>query len=137
MAAGVADGKVILLERAQNDTWSTREFQAHDGGINGLSWGPATHPCLLLAENNDYMNPNNEKAHTLVSKRFITGGMDGRVKMWQQNFDTAQFDLVSEIGAQASSQGGASSAHDDWVRDVAWCNNVGLLKDLVATVSED
>ena len=28
-------------------------------------------------------------------------------------------------------------AHDDWVRDVAWCNNVGIMKDMIATCGED
>lgn len=27
--------------------------------------------------------------------------------------------------------------HDDWVRDVAWCNNIGLMSDTIATCSED
>ena len=28
-------------------------------------------------------------------------------------------------------------AHEDWVRDVAWCNNIGIMKDMIATVGED
>ena len=28
-------------------------------------------------------------------------------------------------------------AHEDWVRDVAWCNNIGLLQDTIASCSED
>jgi len=55
LAAGVADGKVHVIERGQNDQWSQKSFEAHDAGINGLSWGPATEPCLFMAENNDYM----------------------------------------------------------------------------------
>jgi len=36
-----------------------------------------------MAENNDIMNPAiNEKALSIVPKRFVTGGMDGRVKIW-------------------------------------------------------
>jgi hypothetical protein len=32
------------------------------------------------------MNPSaNDKALALVSKRFVTGGMDGLVKIWQEN----------------------------------------------------
>ena len=27
--------------------------------------------------------------------------------------------------------------HDDWIRDVAWCNNIGLLYDTIASCSED
>jgi protein transport protein SEC13 len=30
-----------------------------------------------------------------------------------------------------------SGAHDDWVRDVAWCSNIGTMKDVIATVGED
>ena len=33
--------------------------------------------------------------------------------------------------------GKESFAHEDWVRDVAWCNNIGLSYDLIATVGED
>ena len=41
---------------------------------------------MLLAENNDIMNPAiNEKALALVAKRFVTGGMDGKVKIWQES----------------------------------------------------
>ena len=29
------------------------------------------------------------------------------------------------------------SAHNDWVRDVAWCNNIGTTKDMIATCGED
>lgn len=84
MAAGSADGKIHILARDQNDTWTHTSFFGHNGGINGLSWGPSTEPCLLLAENNDIMNPSvNEKALALVPMRFVTGGMDGKVKIWQ------------------------------------------------------
>ncbi len=27
--------------------------------------------------------------------------------------------------------------HADWVRDVAWCNNIGLVTDTIASCSED
>lgn len=84
LAAGSADGRVHILQRNQSDQWQYTSFEAHDGGINGLSWGPATDPCILLAENNDYMNPQqNGKALSLVNKRFVTGGMDGKVKVWE------------------------------------------------------
>ena len=29
------------------------------------------------------------------------------------------------------------AAHDDWVRDVSWSNNIGLMQDTVASCSED
>lgn len=30
-----------------------------------------------------------------------------------------------------------NNTHDDWVRDVAWCSNIGTMKDMIATVGED
>lgn len=84
LAAGCADGKVHVVSRNQQDAWAVKSFEAHDGGINGVSWGPPTEPCLLMAENNDVMNPQvNNQALALVSKRFVSGGMDGKVKIWQ------------------------------------------------------
>ena len=34
-------------------------------------------------------------------------------------------------------QGKGVGSHDDWIRDVAWCNNIGLLHDTIASCSED
>lgn len=34
--------------------WDLVTFTGHDGGINGINWGPPTEPCLLLIERNDY-----------------------------------------------------------------------------------
>lgn len=129
LAAGVADGKVHILERNNQDQWSQRSQEAHDAGINGLSWGPATEPCLFMAENNDYMTQQNEKSYSLVSKRFVTAGMDGKVKIWKENQSTAQF--------EPTCLGNNQTAHEDWARDVAWCNNVGMMQDLIASVGED
>ena len=28
-------------------------------------------------------------------------------------------------------------SHSDWVRDVAWCSNIGLMQEMVASCSED
>ena len=85
LAAGSADGNVHLLRRDDSDNWGHKHWRAHNAGINGLSWGPATEPCLLLAENNDIMNPGaNDKALARVPMRFVTGGMDGEVKIWQE-----------------------------------------------------
>lgn len=27
--------------------------------------------------------------------------------------------------------------HGDWVRDVAWCSNIGLMHEMIASCSED
>lgn len=51
-------------------------MDAHDAGITGLSWGPATEPCLLLAENYEYMTGSNNQSVNLVPKRLVTCSMD-------------------------------------------------------------
>jgi len=28
-------------------------------------------------------------------------------------------------------------SHNDWVRDVAWCANIGLMHEMIASCSED
>ena len=33
--------------------------------------------------------------------------------------------------------GQTKQAHEDWVRDVAWSGNIGLMSDMIATVGED
>jgi WD40 repeat protein len=53
----------------------------------------------------------------------VSGGCDKKVKQW--TFKDGKF-TEAEL-----------TTHDDWVRDVAWCNNIGLLHDTVATCSED
>ena len=57
LAAGCADGKVYVLSRSSSDEWDLKQLPAHDSGINGICWGPVSEPCILMAENNDLMNP--------------------------------------------------------------------------------
>ena len=47
LAAGSADGKIHIISRKGDDTWSSTEIVAHDGGVNAISWGPATEPSML------------------------------------------------------------------------------------------
>ena len=64
--------------------WETNSFNAHDGGVTSLAWGPTSDPCMLVAENHDHNNaqPVTEKSYVLKPKRFVSGGMDGNVKIW-------------------------------------------------------
>ena len=70
----------------------------------------------------------------LRARRFVSGGMDRSVKIWKESPQNQQFEVVNVLNI-----GGASSkqAHEDWVRDVAWSNNIGLMTDMIATVGED
>ena len=46
------------------------------------------------------------------------------MKFW--HFIDNQFVITKEI-----------LAHDDWIRDIAWSNNIGLIQDTLASCSED
>lgn len=47
LAAGSADGKIHILQRKGDDTWTTFSFEGHNGGVNAISWGPSTDPSML------------------------------------------------------------------------------------------
>jgi len=122
LAAGSSDGKVHILQRKSDDKWEHSFFDAHDGGVNAVSWGPATEPSML--SNEHISSQIDQQQFTLPPKRFVTGACDGKVKIW--SFKENKFELLKDIGV-----------HDDWVRDVAWSNNIGLLHDTIASCSED
>ena len=50
LAAGSADGKVHIIQRKPDDSWTMMSFDAHDGGVNAVSWGPPTEPSMLSQE---------------------------------------------------------------------------------------
>jgi len=58
-------------------------------------------------------------------KRLVSGGNDCIVNLWEF-VDSSETPQCTKIGE-----------HTDWVRDVAWCNNIGLLHDMIASCSED
>lgn len=63
----------------------------------------------------------------------VSGGMDRSVKIWKENPQTSKFDVFTELNMG----GQTKQAHEDWVRDVAWSSNIGLMSDMIATVGED
>jgi WD40 repeat protein len=61
----------------------------------------------------------------LPPKRFVSAGVDQIIKFWV--FKENKFVEHHKI----------ANAHEDWIRDVAWCNNIGLMHDTIASCSED
>ena len=48
LAAGTAEGRLVIYVRNQDDQWAKiHDFIAHQSGVNGISWGPATEPAIL------------------------------------------------------------------------------------------
>ena len=66
---------------------------------------------------------------SLRPRRFVSGGMDRTAKIWKENPGNQKFEVVNELNMG----GQVKQAHEDWVRDVAWCSNVGLMFDMIAT----
>jgi len=71
-------------------------------------------------------NASGEKKFSLPPKRLASGGNDHKVLVWEFKSDGEQKPTKTEVGG-----------HDDWVRDVSWCGNMGLAYDMIASVSED
>lgn len=79
---------------------------------------------MLSQEHSSSQIDQQQQQFALPPKRFVSGGIDGRVKFWV--FKENKFVITKDL-----------PAHEDWVRDVAWCNNIGLMHDTVASCSED
>jgi len=47
----------------------------------------------------------------------VSGGIDAKVKLWE--YKDNQFDSQKEL-----------EAHEDWVRDVTYSNNIGFMQDM-------
>jgi len=120
LGAGSADGCVHIIQRKGDDTWTKVTYPGHDGGVNALSWGPSTEPSMLSQEHAS----SHLEGMALPPKRFVSAGCDRKIKFWLCK--ESKYEITKEI-----------LAHDDWVRDVAWCNNIGLVTDVVASCSED
>lgn len=118
LAAGTAEGRVVVFARDADDAWvKTHDFSAHKESVNGISWGPPTEPALLSDE-------GKSDKFILPPKRLVSGGNDNLVCLW-------------ELRDEAEPRKTVIGQHADWVRDVAWCNNIGLKADMVASCSED
>ena len=55
----------------------------------------------------------------------MTGGNDNQVLVWEISEDQQAPEPIT-VGS-----------HTDWVRDVAWCQNIGLKHEMIASCSED
>ena len=117
LAAGTAEGRLVIFRNTPEDEWcKTHDFTAHSSGVNGISWGQATEPAILAE------NPSSSAGAALGAgkfelppKRIVTGGNDREVCLWELK-DGEEGQVKTSVGS-----------HNDWVRDVAWCANIGLM----------
>ncbi|KAI9814489.1 MAG: GTPase-activating protein S13 [Thelocarpon impressellum] len=114
LACASSDGAVSILEFKDN-SWEHKIFPAHGIGANAVSWAPASSPGSLVSS----------APPTAALRRFVTGGSDNLVKIWDWN---------PELKSYAPSL--TLTGHTDWVRDVAWSPSI-LSKSYIASASQD
>lgn len=152
------DGKVLVWKET-NGNWSSREYKFHESSVNSISWAPHEFGLILACGSSDgrvsiltfksESSPDVQfiTAHMIgcnavswapatvspsagavssVPKRLVTGGCDNLVKIWR-------YDEASGAWKDEAVLGG----HSDWVRDVAWANNVGSQGSIIASCSQD
>ncbi len=118
----------LILATASSDTfvsvltytdgkWDTHRFQAHQIGVNAISWAPAVAPGAMLRSIAPPQPP---------CKRFATAGCDHLIKIWRFMPDENQWKCEEKL-----------KGHSDWVRDVAWSSNLGSPSSLLASCSQD
>jgi protein transport protein SEC13 len=115
LAAASTDGNVSVLEFKDN-AWSSSMFQAHAIGANAVSWAPSVGAGAVTSAT---------QSNAAALRRFVTGGSDCLVKIWDYSADTQSYSCVAEL-----------PGHSDWVRDVAWAPTI-LSKSYIASASQD
>ncbi|KAL9131243.1 MAG: hypothetical protein Q9217_000785 [Psora testacea] len=115
LACASSDGRVSILE-FEEGKWSHQIFEAHGAGVNAVSWAPAIAPGGLVSSKPDLG----------VKRRFVTGGSDCLVKIWDYNPQEKTYTPNISL-----------SGHTDWVRDVAWSPTTILSKSYIASCSQD
>ncbi|CAG8629470.1 1186_t:CDS:2, partial [Acaulospora colombiana] len=96
-----------------------KDIRTLKGGVNSVSWAPATIPGALVHITGGAPNVN-------VSKKFASGGCDNIIKIWTYREDSNDWKECETL-----------EGHTDWVRDIAWAPNVGLQKNYLASCSQD
>ena len=120
LACASSDGTVSVISYdASAGTWSVEKIErAHAVGCTGVSWAPAATPGSLVGAGG--------AGAVVDSKRLVTCGCDNLVKIWRRD------ETQNAWGCEAT-----LSAHADWVRDVAWSENLGLPMNTIASCGQD
>ncbi|KAL1953481.1 hypothetical protein VTO42DRAFT_2777 [Malbranchea cinnamomea] len=114
LACASSDGHVSVLEFCDN-SWTHQIFHAHGMGVNSVSWAPAVAAGSLASAG---VGPG-------PLRRFVTGGSDNLVKIWEFNPETKTYSVSKVL-----------EGHTDWVRDVAWSPSI-LSRSYIASASQD
>lgn len=81
LAVATADGRLCVYQRQKDAQWTVlKNLVAHQEGVNGISWGPATEPAILSQSESG--GASGSTKFQPPAKRLVTGGNDGKVRMW-------------------------------------------------------
>lgn len=115
LACGSSDGTISVLTQKVDGSWEKAKIeQAHPVGVTSVSWAPASAPGSLVG------------ADPGPVQKLVSGGCDNTVKVWKFLNGSWKLDCFPPL-----------SKHVDWVRDVAWAPNLGLVKSTIASCSQD
>jgi protein transport protein SEC13 len=115
LACGSSDGTISVLTHKPDGSWEKVKIeQAHPVGVTSVSWAPATAAGSLTG------------ADSGPVQKLVSGGCDNTVKVWKYINNSWKMDCFPPL-----------SKHTDWVRDVAWAPNLGLVRSTIASASQD
>ncbi|KAG0557769.1 hypothetical protein KC19_11G156000 [Ceratodon purpureus] len=115
LACGSSDGTISVLTHKPDGSWEKAKIeQAHPVGVTSVSWAPASAPGSLIG------------ADPGPVQKLVSGGCDNTVKVWKFINNSWKMDCFPPL-----------SKHVDWVRDVAWAPNLGLVRSTIASASQD
>jgi len=121
LIAGGSDGSIRVYSLSKKG-WSPykRIESAHNGGVNSISWAAPTN--IIMANKGGAENNAPREV-----KRFVSGGCDHLVKVWNFEHKSDEYLCTAEM-----------NEHEDWVRDVAWSPiPTSTSHSVVASCSED
>jgi WD40 repeat protein len=105
---------LYIVKTDKESTWTSQVIQnAHENGVTSICWGPAFHPISFCST---------ENKSTTAPLRFLSGGMDNKLKVWTKSNDGFSSTVIIN--------------YNHWVRDVTWLNYLGNSHDTIAACSE-
>jgi len=122
LAGASSDGKVSVIELRDN-VWTPIVIPAHGVGVNAVAWAPSVAPGFVTSASSSAAGSSQQQQQPL--RRFVTGGSDCAVKIWDWQSETGSYTCVKTL-----------QGHTDWVRDVAWAPTI-LSKSYIASASQD
>lgn len=134
LACAGSDGNITILRHTVDEDWDSRKISnAHQVGVNAISWAPPISSVSTVYRPNagggaqsSGGDPSTILNKPRLVKRFVSGGCDALVKIWK--YDEIKDSWIEERSLEA---------HSDWVRDVAWAPSIGLPKWYIASCSQD